>query len=47
MVVRGVEQEVRQGVGEHEQEDHVEVLERDVEDNEVVVVSSMAGEVQV
>ena len=47
MVVRGVEQEVRQVVGEHEQEDHVEVLERDVEDNEVVVVSSMAGEVQV
>ena len=47
MVVRGVEQEVRQGAGEHEQEDHVEVLERDVEDNEVVVVSSMAGEVQV
>ena len=47
MVVDGVEQEVRQVAGEHEQEDHVEVLERDVEGNEVVVVSSMAGEVQV
>ena len=47
MVVHGVEQEVRQVAGEHEQEDHVEVLERDVEGNEVVVVSSMAGEVQV
>ena len=47
MVVHGVEREVRQVAGEHEQEDHVEVLERDVEGNEVVVVSSMAGEVQV
>ena len=47
MVVHGVEQEVRQVAGEHEQEDHVEVLERDVEGNEVVVVSSVAGEVQV
>ena len=42
-----MEQEVRQVAGEHEQEDHVEVLERDVEGNEVVVVLSMAGEVQV
>ena len=47
MVVHGVEREVRQVAGEHEQEDHVEVLERDVEGNEVVVVLSMAGEVQV
>ena len=47
MVVHGVEQEVRQVVGEHGHENHVEELERDVEGNEVVVVLSMAGEVQV
>ena len=47
MVVDGVEQEVRPVAGEHGHENHVEELERDVEGNEVVVVSSMAGEVQV
>ena len=44
MVVDGVEQEVRQVVEEHGHENHVEELERDVEGNEVVVVSSLAGE---
>ena len=47
MVVHGVEQEVLQVAEEHEQEEHVEVLERDVEGNEVAVVSSMACGVQV
>ena len=44
MVVDGVEQEVRQVGEEHGHEDHVEELEHDVEGNEVVVVSSLAGE---
>ena len=43
----GVEQEVLQVVGEREQEDHVEVLQHEVEDNEVAVVSSVACEVRV
>ena len=47
MVVDGVEQEVRPVAGEQGYENHVEELERDVEGNEVVVVSTMAGEVQV
>ena len=40
----GVEQEVRPVVEERGQEDHVEELEHEVEDNEVVVVSPLAGE---
>ena len=44
MVVDGVEQEVLQVGEEHGHEDHVEELEHDVEGNEVVVVSPLAGE---
>ena len=47
MVVDGVEQEVRPVAVEHGHENHGDELERDVEGNEVVVVSSTAGEVQV
>ena len=39
-----VEQEVPQVVEEHGHGDHVEKLEHEVEDNEVVVVSPLAGE---
>ena len=44
MVVDVVEQEVPQVVEEHGHGDHVEKLEHEVEDNEVVVVSPLAGE---
>ena len=47
MVVDSEEQEVRQVAEEHGHGDHVEELDRDVEGNEVVVVSSLAGEVPV
>ena len=44
VVVGVVEQEVPQVVEEHGHGDHVEKLEHEVEDNEVVVVSPLAGE---
>ena len=44
VVVDGVEQEVQPVVEERVPEDHVEELEHDVEDNEVVVVLSLANE---